>query len=265
MSVSTRFVGAVAECCLQQPPCNEIGLSMVDALTAALDEVSTSDARVLIFHSMQPGFSAGADLRALYNAIAGRPVAAYRADLVAFLDRINGLMTRIDTLPMPTVAAVHGVCFGGGFELALTCDVIIADRSARFCFPECRLGLIPGFGGVPRLKREVPNAVVRDLLLSGRSLSARRAGELGIAAQVVGEGNGLSVARDCARQMALFAPEVLRSAKRFVKSVPEAELQEERDLFLSLFEHPRVEAALREFVARTDAMPYQPRNEEPSK
>ena len=62
--------------------------------------------------------------------------------------------------------------FGGGFELALTCDLIVADKMARFCFPELRLGLIPGFGGIPRLKRDLGNAVVRDLLLTGRSINA---------------------------------------------------------------------------------------------
>ena len=68
-------------------------------------------------------------------------------------------MNALDTAPLTTIAAVHGVTFGGGFELALTCDLIIADKMARFCFPELRLGLIPGFGGIPRLKRDLGNSV----------------------------------------------------------------------------------------------------------
>ena len=63
---------------------------------------------------------------------------------------------------------MHGVCFGGGLELALLCDIIVADKMARFAFPELRLGLIPGFGGIPRLKRDVGNAFIRELLLTGR-------------------------------------------------------------------------------------------------
>src|SRR5438046_7760286 len=77
-------------------------------------------------------------------------------------------MNTIDAAPLTTIASVHGVVFGGGFELALVCDLIIADKMARFCFPELRLGLVPGFGGIPRLKRDLGNAVVRDLLLTGR-------------------------------------------------------------------------------------------------
>ena len=87
-----------------------------------------------------------------------------------FLERIHRVMNAIDAAPLTTIAAVHGVTFGGGFELALVCDLIIADKMARFCFPELRLGLIPGFGGIPRLKRDLGNAVVRDLLLTGQKL-----------------------------------------------------------------------------------------------
>ena len=82
------------------------------------------------------------------------------------------MLNLIDAAPITTIAAVHGVTFGGGFELALDCELIIADKMARFCFPELRLGLIPGFGGIPRLKRDLGNAVVRDLLLTGRSFNA---------------------------------------------------------------------------------------------
>src|SRR6202163_5148523 len=92
-----------------------------------------------------------------------------------FLERIHRVLNLIDAAPLTTIAAVHGVTFGGGFELALVCDLIIADKMASFCFPELRLGLIPGFGGIPRLERDLGNAVVRDLLLSGRSFNTTNA------------------------------------------------------------------------------------------
>ena len=101
----------------------------------------------------------------------------------------------LDTAPLTTIAAVHGVVFGGGFELALTADLVIADKTARFCFPELRLGLVPGFGGIPRLSRDCGNALVRDLLLSGRSLGAARAHELGLVSQLVPRGEALAAAR----------------------------------------------------------------------
>ena len=72
-----------------------------------------------------------------------------------FIDRIHAVFNTIDACPLTTIAAVNGVVFGGGFELALVCDLIVADKTARFCFPELRLGLIPGFGGIPRLERDL--------------------------------------------------------------------------------------------------------------
>src|SRR6266566_4354159 len=101
----------------------------------------------------------------------------------------------IGSTPVVTIAAVHGVCFGGGFELALACYIIVADKMARFAFPELRLGLIPGWGGIPRLKRDLGNAFIRDLLLTGRSVNAARAHSVGLVAQLAAEGESLKVAR----------------------------------------------------------------------
>src|SRR5260370_37088489 len=113
-------------------------------------------------------------------------------------------MNVLDAAPLTTIAAVHGVSFGGGFELALVCDIIIADKRARFCFPELRLGLIPGYGGIPRLKRDLGNAVVRDLLLTGRSFNTTKAQQIGLVSQVVAEGEVLCAARATAMQIAKF-------------------------------------------------------------
>jgi enoyl-CoA hydratase/carnithine racemase len=168
------------------------------------------------------------------------------------------VMDRLDALPCTTVGAIHGVCFGGGFELALALDVLVADTSARFCFPELRLGLIPGFGGIPRLQRELPNAVIRDLILTGRSIGAKKAAGIGLVSQVVAAGQSLAVARQVARQAAHFERPVLAIAKPFIKSVPVAALLEEKRLFLQLFRDPRVVEALRRFVESNDRMPYLP-------
>jgi enoyl-CoA hydratase/carnithine racemase len=129
---------------------------------------------------------------------------------------------------------------------------------ARFCFPELRLGLIPGFGGIPRLKRDVGNASVRDLLLTGRSMNATKAQSVGIVSQVTGEGDALRVARATAAQLAKFDRETAIAAKRFIKPVPHAELQREIEIFCELFTRPAVEAGLRKFVESKDALPYLP-------
>ncbi|HKU39328.1 MAG TPA: enoyl-CoA hydratase/isomerase family protein [Polyangiales bacterium] len=259
MSASWQRQGYVYELTLEQPPCNEIGLAMLADLERFVGELEASDARAVIVHSAQPsGFCAGADLRGLYAGIRDRAPADYLPELRAFIARIHGLMARIDALGCTTIGALHGVCFGGGFELALVCDVLIADRTTRFGFPELRLGIIPCFGGIPRLRRELPNALVRDLVLTGRSLSAARAHELGLVSQLVAAGEALAVARATARQLALFEPSVSRRAKRFIKPSLEAELEQERELFLQLAAEPALRAALASFVTRTDPQPYLP-------
>ena len=148
--------------------------------------------------------------------------------------------------------------FGGGFELALACDLIVADKMARFCFPELRLGLVPGFGGIPRLKRDVGNAIVRDLLLTGRSINASKALAMGLVSQVAAEGESLRVARSAAAQISKFDRGASAAAKRFLKPIPREELRREIDVFCEMFVRPAVMENLRKFVVSGDAHPYLP-------
>ena len=167
-------------------------------------------------------------------------------------------MNAIDAAPFVTIAAVHGACLGGGLELALACDIIVADKMARFAFPELRLGFIPGFGGVPRLKRDLGNAIVRDLLFTGRTLNASRAHAVGLVAQLAGEGEALRIARSTATQVSKYDSVARVAAKEFMKPVPHAELHEEIDIFCELFTRPEVMAALKKFVEDSGPMPYLP-------
>jgi enoyl-CoA hydratase/carnithine racemase len=249
----------VMELCLSQPPLNEIGSDMLEQLERFLADVEREQPRAVLVHSgLARGFSAGADLRQLYAAIRDRGPRDYLAELARFIDRIHAVMDRLDALPCTTIGAIHGACFGGGFELALTLDVLVADTTARFCFPELRLGIIPGFGGIPRLSREVPNAVVRDLILTGRSMGSKRAAALGLVSQLVGRGEALAVARQTALQAALFELPVVAAAKAFMKPIPREQLAAEKARFLQMFERPEVLDALRSFVERDDTMPYLP-------
>src|SRR5205823_1871423 len=175
-----------------------------------------------------------------------------------FLERIHHVMKTLDASPLTTIAAVHGIVFGGGFELALVCDLIIADKTARFCFPELRLGLIPGFGGIPRLKRDLGNAVVRDLLLTGRSFNSTKAQQVGLVSQVVGEHEALRVARTTAAQIGKFDRKTAAAAKKFIKPIPYDDLRREIEIFCELFSQPAVEAGLKKFVESTSAQPYLP-------
>jgi enoyl-CoA hydratase/carnithine racemase len=251
----------VIELTLDREPANEIGLAMLAELeqfVAAFESLAPETSACIIHSERKHGFSAGADLRELYDGGARLSETERLTGVRAFLERIHTVFNAIDAAPFATIAAVHGVCFGGGFELALTCDIIVADKMARFAFPELRLGLIPGFGGIPRLKRDLGNAFIRDLLLTGRSINATRAQSAGLVAQVAAEGEALRIARATAAQIAKFDGATRTAAKKFIKPIPHDELRREIDLFCELFARPTVMTALRKFVDSTDAMPYLP-------
>jgi enoyl-CoA hydratase/carnithine racemase len=251
----------VIELTLDREPANEIGLAMLAELeqfVAAFPALIQDTSACIVSSNRRQGFSAGADLRELYHSAQPLPERERLAGVRAFLERVHAVFNAIDAAPFTTIAAVHGVCFGGGFELALTCDIIVADKIARFAFPELRLGLIPGFGGIPRLKRDLGNAFIRDLLLTGRSVNAARAQSVGLVAQLTSEGEALRIARATAAQAAKFDSVTRAAAKKFIKPIPHEELRREIDLFCELFARPTIMAALKKFVESTDAMPYLP-------
>src|SRR5580698_5663957 len=238
-TLSWKIADGVIEVALHRAPCNELGSSSLEELEkfATALQLMQGEAHALIIYSeMKPGFCAGADLRELYRRSQSMQKIEAAKGVRDFLERIHRVLNLIDAAPLTTIAAVHGVIFGGGFELALACDLIIADKMARFCFPELRLGLIPGFGGIPRLKRDLGNAVVRDLLLTGRSINATKAQQIGLVSQVVAEGDALRVARATASQLGKFDRATVAAAKRFIKPIPHEELQREIDIFCELFE-----------------------------
>jgi enoyl-CoA hydratase/carnithine racemase len=260
-ALSWKLSAGVIELALHREPLNEIGtlaLSELENFADAMERMARQAHSLIVHSTLKAGFCAGADLRELYQRSQEMEKARAIAGVRDFLERIHRVLNTIDAAPLTTIAAVHGVTFGGGFELALVCDLIIADKMARFCFPELRLGLIPGFGGIPRLKRDLGNGVVRDLLLTGRSFNATRANAVGLVSQVVAEGEALRAARASAAQLGKFDRKTAIAAKQFIKPIPHHELEQEIDLFCQLFAEPAVEAGLRKFVESTDLQPYLP-------
>jgi len=251
----------VIDLTLDHAPANEIGTAMLAELeefVAAFGALSSETSVCIISSARKSVFSAGADLRELYRGAAPLAQKERLAGVRDFLGRIHAVLNALDAAPFVTIAAVHGVCFGGGLELALACDIIVADKMARFAFPELRLGLIPGFGGIPRLKRDLGNAFVRDLLFTGRTVNATRAQAVGLVAQLAGEGEALRIARSTAAQIAKFDATARAAAKKFIKPIPHEELRREIDLFCELFTRPAVMAALKKFVEDFGPMPYLP-------
>lgn len=260
-AISWEAKDGVIELLLHRAPCNELGsisLEELEQFVAALGALEKHSHALIVHSQMSSGFCAGADLRELHERASGMENAQALHGVRDFLERIHQALNRIDASPLTTIACVHGVTFGGGLELALVCDLIIADKTARFAFPELRLGLIPGFGGIPRLKRDVGNAVVRDLLLTGRSFNAMKAQQIGLVSQVVAEGEALRAARATAAQLGKFDRHTAATAKQFIKPIPYDELKREIDIFCDLFLRSAVQQGLKKFVESKDAQPYLP-------
>jgi enoyl-CoA hydratase len=251
----------VVELTLNREPLNEIGtetLADLEKFASAIRGLAPATSACVIASARPGGFCAGADLKELYLGAVPLPKARRASGVRAFLKRIHKVMNAIDEAPFVTFAAVHGVCMGGGLELALVCDLIVADKMARFGFPELRLGLIPGFGGIPRLRRDVGNSFIRDLLFTGRTVNAESAHDAGLVAHLAGEGYALQVARSMAQQVTKFDAETRAAAKKFIKPIPRAELNKEIELFCKLFNRPAVMESLRRFVESEDPLKHLP-------
>jgi len=256
----------VVELTLDSAPLNEIGTVMLadmEKFVAAFEGLAPITSACVITSARPGGFCAGANLKELYQDAQPLPPKSRVAGMRAFLKRIHAVMNALDAAPFVTIAAVHGLCMGGGLELALVCDLIVADKMARFGFPELRLGLIPGFGGIPRLRRDVGNGFIRDLLFTGRTVKAESAQQAGLVSHLAGEGYALQVARSMAQQVTKFDAETRAAAKKFLKPIPYRELRKEINLFCKLFNRPVVMESLRRFVETDDPMKHLPVAERP--
>ena len=186
---------------------NALSDALMDELVAALTELDADgEIRCIVLAGDERAFAAGADIAELAAATA---VELYQAPRVARWDAIRKLQT-------PLVAAVSGWCLGGGCELAMTCDLIVASDTARFGQPETGLGIIPGAGGTQRLARAVGKALAMDMVLTGRVLTAPEALAAGLVARVVAREAWLDEARRVAGEIAVRAPVAQRLAREAV-------------------------------------------------
>ena len=199
--------------------------AVVDALTV-LD--GDREIRAIVLGGGERAFAAGADIAEL---AAGTPISLYESRRIDRWDAIGDLRT-------PVVAAVSGFCLGGGCELAMSCDLIVASETAQFGQPETTLGIIPGAGGTQRLARAVGKALAMDVILSGRRLAAQEALAAGLVSRVVAREAWLEEAKRVAREIAAKGPVATRLAKESVNRAYETTLQagleaERRALYLA--------------------------------
>jgi enoyl-CoA hydratase len=188
---------------------NAINAEVLDALDAALTSlaVDTQLRAVVLTGAGEKAFVAGADIAAMQQ------MTALQAE--AFAARGQAVLARMAALPVPVIAAVNGFALGGGCELAMACDLVLASARAKFGQPEVKLGVIPGFGGTQRLVRRVGMSAAMDLCLSARMVDAQEALRMGLCSRVV-EGDVVAAALTVADEMAAYSPVALRLCKRAI-------------------------------------------------
>jgi enoyl-CoA hydratase len=235
---------------------NALSDAMLGAAVGALRELDADEhVLAIVLTGAGRAFAAGADVGELARA---DPIAHYEGRRGDLWDAIRAVRT-------PLIAAVSGYCLGGGCELAMACDLIVASETAQFGQPETGLGLVPGAGGTQRLARAVGKGLAMDVVLTGRRLSAQEALAAGLVARVVPAGAHLDEALAVACSIAEKGPAATRLAKESIDRAFEVPLQvgldvERRSLSLALASEDTARR-LRSFIDRQDARARAPERE----
>ena len=219
-----------------------------ELMTQLADQMETWDRDaaidVMLLAGSERAFAAGADIGDMAEQSA---ISMYERDQFATWDRIK-------RIKKPIVAAVSGFALGGGCELMMMCDVVIASDTAQFGQPEINIGVMPGAGGTQRLTRAVGKATAMDVILSGRFLSAKEALKAGLVSRIVPNEHWYSAALKLAHELAKKPPLALRIAKESVLKAHEMNLSEglehERKLFYMLFATEDQKEGMRSFVEK---------------
>jgi enoyl-CoA hydratase len=226
-------VDGVALVTLRRPEAlNALSFDLLDDLVTALNELDRDAAcrAIVITGSGTRAFAAGADIRELANQTNESLHREGRFDA----------WDRIDAIGLPLIAAVRGFALGGGCELSMACDMIVAAEDATFGQPEIRIGVMPGAGGTQRLTRAIGKARAMEMILTGRTMSAAEAHALGLVTAVVPAEATVAAALELGGRIATMPPLAIRAAKAAVRDADERGLRDglarEREAFFRLFD-----------------------------
>ncbi|MFZ2089122.1 MAG: enoyl-CoA hydratase-related protein [Desulfobaccales bacterium] len=230
---------------------NALNQDMTLELRQALDDVSQDPGvRVLILTGQGRAFMAGADVKTFLGV---NPLTARR-----FVQRAHDFLFRLEALPIPVIAAVHGFALGAGFEIALACDFIYAAESAKLGLPEITLGIIPGAGGTQRLTRLVGRSLAKEIIMTGRMLEAGEARSASIVAQVFPEDRLYEETLKTAQTLAQKGRLALEAAKKAVDRGADVDLRNgcalEVDLFALCFASSDPQEGVKAFLEKRPAV-----------
>lgn len=242
--------GSVATLTINRPrQLNALTAEVLQELSTALDLVDLATVRCLIITGAgEKAFVAGADVSAM--------VSLSVTEARTFSQYGNEVMHKIDNFPVPVLAAIDGYAFGGGCELALSCDLRLASDKTVLSMPETSLGITPGFGGTQRLARLVSPAIAKEIIFTARRISVQRAYEIGLVNAIYPASEFQEKVMALAQQIAANGPIAVRAAKTAINQGLQLDLKTaidlEAELFASCFETQDQQHAMQAFVNKRE-------------
>ncbi|MED3688930.1 enoyl-CoA hydratase [Peribacillus butanolivorans] len=216
---------------IDNPPLNVISKNVFKGLLEVFTELEEDNetVAVLITGAGDIAFAAGADIKE-FPQMMGNP------NMKETVKESHAILNKIDTFPKPTIAVLNGMTLGGGCELALACDLRVAEAQVQIGLPEVKLGLFPGAGGTQRLSRLVGNAKAKEIIFTGDSLNAKEAEKIGLVNKVVEQGCGLTEAKNLASRMTRHSLQALSRIKKAINEGSESTLEQGLEIETNLFE-----------------------------
>lgn len=235
----------IAKVTIKNPPMNVLSEQVTQELGDEFHDIKTDDTiiAVILTGDGDKAFMAGADIKEFPDRSAGK-------EAVNTLEVFN----QIAHLPKPTIAMLNGYTLGGGLELSLTCDIRIAEEHAKLGLPEVTLGLLPGGGGTQRLPRIVGSAIAKELMFTGKQLTAQEAQHLSLVNQVAPKGEGMQTAEKLATKIASMSLESLSRIKQLINDTAETSLehglQQEEQQFNEVFKTADAKEGVQAFIEK---------------
>lgn len=252
-AVSWSIQSNIAIIIIDNPPLNVLSEEVIELLSFIADQIESDSniKAVIVTGAGERAFVAGGDIKGFPDWM-GKGIELAKEKSLWLQEPLN----KLERLPQPTIAAINGFALGGGCELALSCDIRIAEEHIKIGLPEIKLGLFPGAGGTQRLSRLVGKSKAKEMIFTGESLSAKEAWRIGLINRIAPKGKSLETALDLAESISAHSLPALAFAKRSIDKGYEQRLENglitEAEYFGQVFQTEDVKEGVGAFIQKRD-------------
>ncbi|WP_420485132.1 enoyl-CoA hydratase [Cytobacillus firmus] len=252
-AVSWSIQSKIAIIIIDNPPLNVLSEEVIELLSIAADEIESDSniKAVVVTGAGERAFVAGGDIKGFPNWM-GKGIELAKEKSLWLQEPLN----KLERLPQPTIAAINGFALGGGCELALSCDIRIAEEHIKIGLPEIKLGLFPGAGGTQRLSRLVGKSKAKEMIFTGEPLSAEEALRIGLINRIAPKGKSLEIALNLAKSISAHSLPALAFAKRSIDKGYEQRLENglitEAEHFGQVFQTEDVKEGVGAFIQKRE-------------